>query len=278
MAATEEARARQALHARDMGLTLEQYRALGFDANNTAPAAKQPSDPRSAGQSRYLNDLGVLEPQWPLTRGECNALIQQLEPAFKEFMAAHSGKKPVTGRQRAALRRRGVSIAAIDGMTKEEAGQQLGAAAHDDDVTEAQLSFLNRYGDGSLPSSKAEASAVIAKICQKKNRPSDKQIALIKQFKKDMPDDVIERMTGKQASVMVGALLAAANSGKNKRRRRRKDGDADNDAPDPHDPNCRHPRDFDDSNDGSGHGGGSGGSGSAAASTHGMLLRSSGAY
>ena len=100
-----------------MGLTLNEYKDLGLDQQPATSTDEDPNAPRSERQEAFLNDLGVVEADWPATRGECSNLINAKLPAFKQWRDQHNNEKPATGRQRKALQRRGVSTDAIDAMT-----------------------------------------------------------------------------------------------------------------------------------------------------------------
>ncbi len=241
-AVSQETRAQQVLRAKDMGISIEEYLGLGFDDTSADDSPSiDPAGPASARQHQLLNDMSILPSEWPATRGDASKLIASRMDTFKSFMDSHNGDKPVTGKQRASLLTKGITADAIDGMTKAQASEQLGNAARGNEMTPAQRSLLEKLGCTDFPETVADASNLIQQLIGEKNKPTDKQLALLRKLNKSLGNETLSRLTGAQASALIAALLAKANAKKRKpakdggsaggagRKRGRKEDDNDDD-------------------------------------------------
>jgi hypothetical protein len=209
--------------AATMGLTVHEYVSMGFhrQADNAAfpPPLNNPEGPLTDRQKSFLNDLGVLPHQFPSTYGEASKLIALRQPDFTAFKDGHDGQKPPTGRQRAALLRRDIDPAIIAGLTKAAAADLLGQDTSSAEPTSPQLDLLRKLGCTETPSTASEASDVIKSLLAVKNKPSAKQLALIKKLQPSVTAECLGRLTSAQACAMIAALLARANKKSGQKRK-----------------------------------------------------------
>lgn len=201
---------------------MDEYVNLGFDrpaptaASTPAPDVNGPASDR---QKAFLNDLGVLPDEVPATYGEASNLIRLKQPAFAAFKDANDGQKPATGRQRAALLRRNMTAADVNALTKTAAAEALQEDSSTTEPTGPQLELLRKLGNNTTPASSADASDLIKTLIAAKNKPTEKQLALLKKLKPGITDAILARLTGAQASAMIAALLARYNATGGKRKR-----------------------------------------------------------
>jgi hypothetical protein len=225
------------------GVSLEEYKSLGMHESaipNSTSTEFDPEGPPSARQLKYINDLGYTGTT-PSTRRTMSDLIKTLATAYNDFRAKHNSDKPVTGRQRQALLNKNYPSDEIDDMTKERASEILGAAAEADSATPDQLKLLTKLGKGddNAHLSKTAASDLIKETIALKNKPTPKQLALIRKLRPGINEDTLAAMDAIQAANFIATVLAAIAASKKsaeKGKRKRKDAsDDDDDAPPPSD-------------------------------------------
>ncbi|EFJ40996.1 hypothetical protein VOLCADRAFT_107894 [Volvox carteri f. nagariensis] len=127
--------------------------------------------------------MSIMPCDWPTTIGECSRLLSNRSADNDDFKNKYN-KKLASGRQRAALHSRGLSMEEIDKLTKSQASKLMDSHAAGEQATAEQLAQLQRL-NVQLPQEplfKRDASALISQNSVKAQAATPSQRNLLKKL------------------------------------------------------------------------------------------------
>lgn len=143
-----------------------------------------------------------------MTRAEASNMIDERYALLQAFRQAHNNEKWATGRQRAALKKRGINKN-FDTMTMEKAKTILHQAykKNKQPPTQKQVDLLTKKGyTGPPPATLHEASELFANLISSEDKATPAQLKFIRE-RNMAPNIDLNKLTKSQARAVINAFL-----------------------------------------------------------------------